>query len=248
MAGVRTTIFTILAVAVFAWALLFAGLAVAQEDTTEETTVLAADAADRKVEAETDNVSVKVDNGKVEAKTSNTSVEVDNGEVSVSTDDGSSSGDGTGQQSSLTVQQNQTDEGSGSRASTGDVNIGATRTSTRCQNSRDDVKTFSGTKDRLPSGTFRIDGDHFRIQYTTDPTQGHNPSEASVQVDVLHENRRSTGEEFTADRGRDGSKNIPEGPGTFRLDIEADIAEYDITIDDCRGTDGGGGGGHNSAN
>jgi Tfp pilus assembly protein FimT len=91
----------------------------AEETTTEETTVLAADAADRKVEAET----------------SNTSVEVDNGEVSVSTDDGSSSDDGTSQQSSLTVQQNQTDEGSQSRASTGDVNIGATRTS------------------RIPSGT-----------------------------------------------------------------------------------------------
>src|SRR5829696_5186405 len=226
-------LFGVLVVSLFVLTLLFAVAAGAQEESAaEETTVLAADAADRKVEAETDNVSVKVDNG----------------EVSVSTDDGSSSDDGTSQQSSLTVQQNQTDEGSGSRASTGDVNIGATRTSTRCQNSRDDVKTFSGTKDRLPSGTFRIDGDHFRIQYTTDPTQGHNPSEASVQVDVLHENRRSTGEEFTADRGRDGSKNIPEGPGTFRLDIEADIAEYDITIDDCRGTDGGGGGGHNSAN
>jgi hypothetical protein len=79
----------------------------AEETTAEETTVLAADAADRKVEAETDNVSVEVDNGK----------------VSVSTDDG------TSQQSSVTVQQNQTDEGSGSRASTGDVNIGATRTS-----------------------------------------------------------------------------------------------------------------------
>src|SRR5215208_2149679 len=85
----------------------------AEETTAEETTVLAADPANMNVEAKTDNVSVKVDNG----------------EVSVSTDDSSSSDDGTGQQSSLTVQQNQTDEGSGSRASTGDVNIGATRTS-----------------------------------------------------------------------------------------------------------------------
>jgi hypothetical protein len=98
---------------VIALILLLAAPVKAQETTTEETTVLAADAADRKVEAETDNVSAEVDNGK----------------VSVSTDDGSSSDDGTGQQSSLTVQQNQTDEGSGSRASTGDVNIGATRTS-----------------------------------------------------------------------------------------------------------------------
>src|SRR5215213_8531719 len=90
---------------VIALILLLADPVKAQESTAEETTVLAADAADMKVEAETDN----------------TSVEVDNGKVSVSTDNG------TSQQSSLTVQQNQTDEGSGSRASTGDVNIGATR-------------------------------------------------------------------------------------------------------------------------
>src|SRR5215203_1986442 len=119
MVGVHARFFTIWAVAVCAWALLFAGIAVAQEDTTEETTVLAADAAKRKVEAKTDNVSVKVDNG----------------EVSVSTDDGSSSDDGTSQQSSVTVQQNQATDGTGSRASTGDVNIGASQTSnSSCQN------------------------------------------------------------------------------------------------------------------
>src|SRR5829696_6307519 len=113
-------LFGVLVVSLFVLTLLFAVAAGAQEESAaEETTVLAADAADRKVEAETDNVSVKVDNG----------------EVSVSTDNGSSSDDGTSQQSSLTVQQNQTDEGSGSQVSTGDVNIGATRTS------------------RIPSGT-----------------------------------------------------------------------------------------------
>jgi hypothetical protein len=100
-----TRFLTMLSVGVCALALLFAGIAVAQEDTTEETTVLAADAADMKVEAETDN----------------TSVEVDNGEVSVSTDNDSSSDDGTSQQSSMTVQQNQATDGTGSRASTGDV-------------------------------------------------------------------------------------------------------------------------------
>src|SRR5215204_2018973 len=200
-------LFGVLVVSLFVLTLLFAVAAGAQEESAaEETTVLAADAADRKVEAETDNVSVKVDNG----------------EVSVSTDDGSSSDDGTGQQSSLTVQQNQTDEGSGSRASTGDVNIGATRTSTRCQNSRD-VKTFSGTNDRLPSATFRIDGDHFRMRYTTSPSPGGtDPSNVSVKVDVLTANEHDTGEGFFADEGSDGSKNIPEGPGTFRLDINAD--------------------------
>src|SRR5918995_6670998 len=154
---------------IIALILLLAAPVEAQETTAEETTALAADAANGKVEAKTSNTSVKVQNGKVEAKTSNTSVEVDNGKVSVKTGNSSSSGNTTSQQSSLTVQQNQTDEGSGSQVSTGDVNIGATRTSTSCQNSRD-VKTFSGTNNRLPSDTFRIDGDHFRMRYTTSPS------------------------------------------------------------------------------
>ena len=105
---------------VIALILLLASPVKAQETTAEETTVLSADAADSTVEAETDNVSV----------------EVDNGEVSVSTDDGSSSDDGTSQQSSMTVQQNQATR-KGSRASTGDVNVGASQTSSSsCQPDR----------------------------------------------------------------------------------------------------------------
>jgi hypothetical protein len=157
---------------VIALILLLAAPVKAQETTTEETTVLAADAADMKVEAETDNTSVKVDNGK----------------VSVSTDDGSSSDDGTGQQSSMTVQQNQTDEGSGSRASTGDVNIGATR---------------------------------------------RNNSSARVEVDVLDEDGNRTGDNFTANGGNDVTETIPEGDGFFSLDITANNASYNITVEDC---------------
>ena len=134
--------------------------------------MLAADAADRKVEAET----------------SNTSVKVDNGEVSVSTDNDSSSDDGTSQQSSMTVQQNQTDEGSGSRASTGDVNIGATR---------------------------------------------RNNSSARVEVDVLDEDGNRTGDNFIANGGNDVTETIPEGNGFFSLDITADNASYNITVEDC---------------
>jgi hypothetical protein len=190
----------------------------AEETTAEETTVLAADAANRKVEAETDNVSVEVDNGKVSVNTSN----------------GSSSNKGTSQQSSVTVQQNQTDEGSGSRASTGDVNIGATQTSTGCQNPRN-VLTFSGTKDRLPTDSFQINGDHFRLQFTTDPNPANTTRTVKVNVDVLTANQQDTGEGFTANDGSDGSDNVPRGPGTFRLDITADNARYDITVEDCRG-------------
>ena len=97
---------------VIALILLLASPVKAQETTAEETTVLTRRRGGQKVEAETDNVSV----------------EVDNGEVSVSTDDG------TSQQSSMTVQQNQATD-TGSRASTGDVNIGASQTSSSsCQN------------------------------------------------------------------------------------------------------------------
>jgi hypothetical protein len=133
---------------VIALILLLASPVKAQETTAEETTFLSADAADRKVEAETDNVSV----------------EVDNGEVSVSTDDGSSSDDGTSQQSSMTMQQNQATDGTGSRASTGDVNIGASQTSSSsCQN-RHEVASL----DELDEGdtiNFRTQGNKFRVSY-----------------------------------------------------------------------------------
>jgi hypothetical protein len=223
VAGVATQgvspVMAMLVALVIALILLLADPVKAQETTTEETTVLAADAADMKVEAETDNTSVKVDK---------------DGEVSVSTDDGSSSDDGTSQQSSVTVQQNQTDEGSGSRASTGDVNIGASQNSSGCQNSRN-VKTFSGTRNQLPTDSFRIDGDHFRLRYTTDRARSGTP--VRVKVDVLDANSNSTGQGFTANNGNDATDNVPRGPGTFKLDITATNASYNITVQDCRGND-----------
>src|SRR5215207_2648146 len=135
-------VMAMLAALIIALILLLAAPVEAQETTAEDTTVIAGDAANRKVEAKTSNVSVEVDNGKVEAKTSNTSVEVDNGKVSVKTGNGPSSGNTTSQQSSLTVSQNQADEGSGSQANTGDVNIA--QNSAECKN-RKDVKTFRGS-------------------------------------------------------------------------------------------------------
>jgi hypothetical protein len=91
-------------------ALSSASTVAAQESTPEETTLLAADAANRQVEAETDNVSVEREDGKVSAKTSNVST----------------SNETSNQQSSLTVQQNQADEGSGSQAASNNVNTDRT--------------------------------------------------------------------------------------------------------------------------
>src|SRR5829696_6214664 len=147
-------LFGVLVVSLFVLTLLFAVAAGAQEESAaEETTVLAADAADRKVEAETDNVSVKVDNG----------------EVSVSTDDGSSSDDGTSQQSSLTMQQNQATAGRGSQATTGDVNT-VQNSHSSCKN-QDEVGDLD---EREPGGTsnetltFTTTGDKFRVSYDVD--------------------------------------------------------------------------------
>jgi hypothetical protein len=200
---------------VIALILLLAAPVKAQETTAEETTMVSADAANGNVETKTDNVSAEVHNGKVSVKTSN----------------GSSSNNGTSQQSSMTVQQNQTAEGSGSQASTGDVNIGAAQNSTSCQNARN-VKTFSGTNSRT-SDSFHIDGNHFRLRYTTSRKGG---TPVSVKVDVLHANGNSTGDGFTAKNGNDASVNVPEGPGTFKLRITANNASYNITVEDCRGT------------
>jgi len=91
-------------------ALSFASTAAAQEGMSEETTLLAADAEDNQVEAETDNVSVEREDGKVSAQTS----------------DVSTSNETSSQQSSLTVQQDQADEGSGSQAESADVNTDRT--------------------------------------------------------------------------------------------------------------------------
>jgi hypothetical protein len=225
-------VMAMLAALIIALILLLAAPVKAQETTAEETTALAADAANRKVEAKTSNVSVEVDNGKVEAKTSNTSVEVDNGKVSVKTGNGSSSGNTTSQQSSLTVQQTQTHEGRRSQVSTGDVNISATG----CNDAKN-VKTFKGTTNKKPTDSFRIDGNHFRLRYTTDPNPAGTTKPVKVKVDVLDANRNSTNEGFTANDGNDATDNVPRGPGTFRLDITATNARYDITVEDCRGND-----------
>src|SRR5919107_1045436 len=153
---------------VIALILLLAAPVKAQETTAEEATMLADDAADSKVEAETDNVSVKVDNGK----------------VSVSTDDGSSSDDGTGQQSSMTVQQNQTDEGSGSRVSTGDVNIGATRTSNNFKIviKRNGSQVDSDSTSVDDTVDFIVDerADTYNLQVTVQPQ---NTTTYSIRVD-----------------------------------------------------------------
>src|SRR5215204_5851795 len=225
-------LFGVLVVSLFVLTLLFAVAAGAQEESAAEvTTVLAADAADRKVEAETDNVSVKVDNG----------------EISVSTDDGSSSDDGTSQQSSLTVQQNQTDEGSGSRASTGDVNINQ-RTTTQA------TTDLNGKRAEIIEGT---DSDKVG-RVVISGLRSCEESSGTVRVSVRQEDTdgRTTayftdGEntDIEVDSGKvvitpDHSRNltVPDGfdPGTGKVTSSSGIR--------CGNDNNNNGGGDNSAN
>ena len=227
-------LFGVLVVSLFVLTLLFAVAAGAQEESAaEETTVLAADAADRKVEAETDNVSVKVDNG----------------EVSVSTDDGSSSDDGTSQQSSLTVQQNQTDEGSGSRASTGDVNINQ-RTTTQA------TTDLNGKRAEIIEGT---DSDKVG-RVVISGLRSCEESSGTVRVSVRQEDTdgRTTayftdGEntDIEVDSGKvvitpDHSRNltVPDGfdPGTGKVTSSSGIRCGNDNNNNGGGGGGGGGG------
>jgi hypothetical protein len=160
--------------------------------------VLAADAADRKVEAETDN----------------TSVEVDDGEVSVSTDGGSSSNKGTSQQSSLTVQQNQTDEGSGSRVSTGDVNIGATRRNNSSARVEVDVLDEDGNRT----------GDNFTANGGNDVTETIPEGDGFFSLDITADNAsyRITVEDC------DPNCNNPEFVRTFTGRDDRRTDEFEI--------------------
>jgi hypothetical protein len=199
---------------VIALILLLASPVKAQETTAEETTVLSADAADRKVEAETDNVSV----------------EVDNGEVSVSTDDG------TSQQSSMTVQQNQATDGTGSRASTGDVNIGASQTSSSsCQN-RHEVASL----DELDEGdtiNFRTQGNKFRVSY--DVFFDSNASNRRFRIEIRRNGNVVDSEETSVDQ-TDATYFVSDGSGNFT--IKATLSDagpdptFDVLVDDCRGS------------
>src|SRR5215212_9363768 len=112
-----------------------------------------------------------------------------------------------------------------------------------CANPRS-VDTFTGTENRR-TGPFEITGDSLRIRFQTDPV-GQDPFLPTVEVDVLNENGQPIGEGFIVFDGEDGSENILAGPGTFRLEIRADEASYNVTVEDCVGNDGGGGGGGNN--
>ncbi len=97
------------------------------------------------------------------------------------------------------------------------------------------IETFSGSENQR-TAPFNITGESFRILFETEPA-GQDPFLPTVEVDVLNENGRPIGEGFLAFEGEDGAENILVGPGTFSLEIRADDASYELTVEDCAGAD-----------
>lgn len=96
------------------------------------------------------------------------------------------------------------------------------------------VDTFSGTENqRTPQ--FEITGNTFRLSY--DVTEIIPDEFTSFSIDVLDEDGlRVDGTTLFFDDVSD-STNILEGPGTFSLEIDAENAEFTVTVEDCVGTE-----------
>ena len=119
---------------------------------------------------------------------------------------------------------------------TGGTIGGTTNAGEGCQNP-EVVATFTGTENQITE-PFEITGETFRLRFETEPV-GQNPFLPTVEADVLDENGEPIGEGFLVFEGEDGSENILAGPGTYSLEIRADEASYDITVEDCVGTTDG---------
>ena len=116
---------------------------------------------------------------------------------------------------------------------TGGTIGGTTNAGEGCQNP-EVVATFTGTENQITE-PFEITGETFRLRFETEPV-GQDPFSPTVEADVLDENGEPIGEGFLVFDGEDGSENILAGPGTYSLEIQADEARYDITVEDCVGT------------
>ena len=100
------------------------------------------------------------------------------------------------------------------------------------------VATFSGTENQV-TARFGITGETFRLRYETAPN-GPDPFLPTVDIGVLNRNGQPIGEGPLIFEGEDGSENILAGPGTFALEIRAEEASYNVTVEDCVGARTGG--------
>jgi hypothetical protein len=153
----------------------------------------------------------------------------------VSTDDGSSSDDGTSQQSSMTVQQNQATDGTGSRASTGDVNIGASQTSnSNCQN-RHEVANLDEF-DEGDTVQFHTQGNKFEVFY--DVFFDSNASDKRFRIEIRRNGNVVQSEETSVDQN-DTHFFVTDGSDNYTIKATLSNAgpdpTFDVTVDDCRG-------------
>src|SRR5215211_1993167 len=92
-----------------------------------------------------------------------------------------------------------------------------------------DVRTFNGSQDQMTE-PFNITGDRFRIAFRTERSGG----SPRLEVAVLNRQGQPTGQSFVVRGGDDGSRIIPLGPGTFRLELRANNVRYNVAVQECR--------------
>ena len=92
-----------------------------------------------------------------------------------------------------------------------------------------DVRTFNGSQDQTTE-PFNISGDRFRIAFRTERAGG----SPRLEVTVLDRQGQPTGQSFVVRGGDDGSRIIPLGPGTFRLELRANNVRYNVAVQECR--------------
>ncbi len=96
------------------------------------------------------------------------------------------------------------------------------------------VETVSGTGNQQ-SAPFDIEGERFLITSEVVSTAGPNSFLFSIFVEDTNDELNLT----LVDQEQEGTQSsfVNEGPGSFFLDITAIDAEYEITVEDCTGTD-----------
>lgn len=90
------------------------------------------------------------------------------------------------------------------------------------------VRTFGSAQDTTTE-PFRITSNRFRLAIQTEQTGAN----SEVTVNVLDEQGKKTGQRITVRGGDDAREIVPLGPGTFRLEIQANNARYNIAVQEC---------------
>jgi hypothetical protein len=102
------------------------------------------------------------------------------------------------------------------------------------------VETFSGSNSQI-TAPFEITGSTFRLTLEAEPVQ--QGEHASIFIDSVEEDTGLTVPFGNIDvnpvEGQvTETANVLEGPGSFRLEIEANNTRYEVIVEDCTGSNG----------